>query len=284
MKKLLALFILPLLIAGSLSPVFAPSASAVTAADWKAGRIIDDGKFTGLDMSVADIQNFLNAKVPVCDTWGTQPASEYGRSDLTHAQYAASRGWPAPPYVCLKNYHEVPKTAPGPGVPANSYGNGGNPPAGSVSAAQMIYNAAQTHRISPKVLLVKLATESAGPLTTDKWPLQSQYTYAMGAHCPDSGPGGSANCDENYAGFSIQISEAAELLRWYLDGMTQSWWQYKKPFQSNYVMWNVAPRGCGGTNVYLETMGTAALYTYTPYQPNQAALNNMYGTGDNCSA
>lgn len=284
MKKLLALSILPLLVAGSLSPVFAPSASAVTAADWKAGRIIDDGKFTGLDMSVADIQNFLNNKVPVCDTWGTQPASEYGRSDLTHAQYAASKGWPGPPYVCLKNYHEVPKTAPGPGVPANSYGNGGNPPAGSVSAAQMIYNAAQTHRISPKVLLVKLATESAGPLTTDTWPLQKQYTYAMGAHCPDSGPGGSANCDANYAGFSIQISEAAELLRWYLDGMTQTWWQYKKPFQVNNILWNVAPRGCGGSDVYLQTMGTAALYTYTPYQPNQAALNNMYGTGDNCSA
>jgi hypothetical protein len=283
-KKLLALFILPLLVAGSLGSVFTPTASAVTAADWKAGRIIDDGKFTNLDMSVADIQNFLNAKVPVCDTWGTQPASEYGRSDLTHAQYAASRGWPAPPYVCLKNYHEVPKTAPGPGVPLNSYNNGGNPPAGSVSAAQMIYNAAQLHRISPKVLLVKLATESAGPLTTDKWPLQKQYTYAMGAYCPDSGPGGSANCNTNYAGFSIQIAEAAELLRWYLDSMTQSWWQHKKPFQTNNILWNVAPSNCGGGNVYIETMGTAALYTYTPYQPNAAALNNMYGTGNGCSA
>lgn len=284
MKKLLALFILPLLVAGSLGPVFAPSASAVTAADWKAGRIIDDGKFTGLDMSVADIQNFLNSKVPVCDTWGTQPASEYGRSDINHAQYAASRGWPAPPYVCLKNYHEVPKTAPGPGVPANSYGNGGNPPAGSVSAAQMIYNAAQTHRISPKVLLVKLATESAGPLTTDKWPLQKQYTYAMGAYCPDSGPGGSANCNTNYAGFSIQMSEAAELLRWYLDSMTQPWWQHKRPYATNNILWNVAPSNCGGGNVYIETMGTAALYTYTPYQPNAAALANMYGTGNGCSA
>lgn len=54
------------------------------ASDWKAGRIIDDAKFTGLDMTVTDIQNFLNNKVPDCDTWGTQPASEYGRGDITH--------------------------------------------------------------------------------------------------------------------------------------------------------------------------------------------------------
>lgn len=284
MKKFFVFLLIPLLVAAGISTLSSLTVSAVTAADWRAGRIIDDGKFTNLDMSVADIQNFLNSQVPVCDTWGTQPASEYGRSDLTHAQYAASRGWPGPPYVCLKNYHEVPKTTPGPGIPANSYTNGGNPPAGSISAAQMIYNAAQTHKISPKVLLVKLDTESGGPLTRDTWPLQRQYTYAMGAHCPDSGPGGAANCDTNYAGFSLQMSEAAELLRWYLDGMSQSWWPYKKPFQTNYILWNVEPRGCGGSNVYIETMGTAALYTYTPYQPNQAALNNMYSTGDNCSA
>lgn len=71
----------------------------------------------------------------------------------------------------------------------------------------MIFNAAQQYQISPKVLLVKLGTESAGPLTGDRWPLSSQYAYAMGAHCPDHGPGGSANCDSNYAGFSIQMSE-----------------------------------------------------------------------------
>jgi hypothetical protein len=283
-KKLLAIYLLPVFIVSGFLLIISNSASAVVASEWKAGRIIDDAKFTGLDMSVTDIQNFLNNKVPNCDTWGTQPASEYGRGDITHAQYAASRGWPGPPYVCLKNYHEVAKNTPSPGIPQSSYNNGGNPPAGSISAAQMIFNAAQQYRISPKVLLVKLGTESAGPLTDDRWPLSSQYNYAMGAHCPDSGPGGSANCDSNYAGFSIQIAEAAGLLRWYLDSMTQPWWQYKKPYATNNILWNVEPSGCGGGNVYIESMGTAALYTYTPYQPNQAALNNMYGTGDSCSA
>lgn len=259
-------------------------AHAITASSWQAGRIIEDSVFTNSNsLSVADIQTFLNSQVPSCDTWGTGIATEFN-SGLTRANYAASRGWPAPPYVCLRNYYEAPKVTPGVSVPLNSYDNSGNPPANSVSAAQMIYDAAQRYGINPKVLLVKLDTESAGPLTRDSWPLRSQYTYAMGAHCPDSGPGGSANCDDNYSGFSLQVSEAAALLRWYLDSMTQSWWSYKKPFQTNYVLWNVEPSGCGGSNVFINTKATAALYTYTPYQPNSAALNNMYGKGDGCSA
>ena len=34
----------------------------------------------------------------------------------------------------------------------------------------------------------------------------------------------------------------------------------------------------------LANAATAALYYYTPYQPNAAALANLYGTGDSCSA
>ncbi len=36
--------------------------------------------------------------------------------------------------------------------------------------------------------------------------------------------------------------------------------------------------------MYIENQATAGLYIYTPYVPNQAALNNLYGTGDGCSA
>lgn len=274
MKKLLFLIVCCLAI---LTP---SSLSAVSASDWRAGRIIDDEVFTNAyEMSVNDIQDFLNNKVPVCDTWGTQP-SEYGGG--TRAQYAASRGY-STPFTCLKDYYEVPKTTPGPSEPASNYG--GVPiPQGAQSAAQIISNAAVKYNINPKVLLVKLATESPGPLTTDTWPFKRQYLYAMGAHCPDSGPGGSANCDQNWSGFSLQMDEAASLLRWYLDSMGQPWWQYKKPYQYNDILWNVSPSGCGSSSVYIESKATAALYTYTPYQPNQAALNNMYGSGDGCSA
>lgn len=258
-------------------------AYSLSATDWKAGNIASDDLFTDTrNMSVADIQNFLNIQTPTCDTNGTLPASEYGRPDLTHAQYAAIKGWSGPPYICLKDYYEVPKYEPGNFIPANNFS--GSIPPGAVSAAQIIYDAAQQTGISPKVILVKLATESAGPLTSDTWPLQRQYTYAMGSHCPDSDPGGSANCDSNYAGFSMQVASGSSLLRYYLDNMTQSWWSFKKPYQTNSILWNVVETGCGAGDVYIESKATAALYTYTPYQPNQAALNNMYGLGDGCSA
>lgn len=252
--------------------------NAVTASDWKAGNIIDDALFIDANsMTVAQIQSFLNNKVPVCDTMGTNGSTTTSRRD-----YASSVGLDIP-FTCLKDFYEVPKTTPGPGIPANNYG--GKPiPAGAKSAAQLIWDAGQKYNISPKVLLVKLGTESAGPLTSDDWPFLNQYTYAMGAHCPDSGPNGSANCNTDYSGFSIQMAEAAKLLRGYLDNMTQPYWLYKKPYQINNILWNIKESGCGGSDVYIEDKATAALYTYTPYQPNQAALNNMYGNGDSCSA
>lgn len=264
-----------------------PSAYAVRASDWDAGRIIDDSIFTGQDsMTVGEIQSFLNQKVAtnggngtpgVCDTNGIK-ISELGGG--TRAQYGISRG-NGGVFTCLKDYYEVPKTVPGPGIPANNYGGAAIPP-GAKSAAQLIYDAAQAYRISPKVLLVTIQKESPGPLITDDWPLRSQYTYAMGARCPDSGPGGSANCDTNYAGFSIQILESAALFRYYLDNMTKPWWPYAK-IGLNTIRFN-PNSGCGASAVNIQSSATAALYTYTPYQPNQAALNNMYGTGDSCSA
>ena len=280
MKRFLYFVVLSTLLFSGVVGPFKRAGSAVTASDWKAGSIIEDGIFTAASsMSTADIQSFLNSKVPACDSNGTK-TSEFGGG--TRAQWAIARGYPGA-FTCLRDYYEVPKTEPGNYIPANNYG-GKAIPAGAISAAQMIYNASQRYQINPKVLLVTIHKESSGPLTVDEWPLEKQYTYAMGAHCPDSGPGGSANCDVNYSGFSMQIAESAALMRWYLDSMSQSWWQYKKPYQNNYILWNVSQTGCGGGNVYIENKATAALYTYTPYQPNQAALNNMYGTGDGCSA
>lgn len=288
MKKI-SLLIIILVSAIAVNVASYNQASALSAADWSAGYIIDDATFTDKNgMSINEIQTFLNQQVGTgaygrvagqCDTNGVAQ-SELGGG--TRAQYGAANGNPAP-FTCLKDYYEVPKTAPSAGMPANNYG-GKAIPTGAKSAAQLIWDAAHKYSINPKVLLVKLHTESAGPLTTDDWPTINQYRYAMGAHCPDSGPGGSANCDTNYAGFSMQISEAAALMRYYLDNMPQSWWPYKKPFTTNHILWNVVERNCGGSNVYIESAATAALYTYTPYQPNQAALNNLYGTGDNCSA
>lgn len=275
MRRLISVLVLVSLLATS--PFFSTTkANAVSASSWRAGRIIEDSYFTDTNsMSVQDIQNFLNSKNASCDSLGTK-ASEFGGG--TRAQYGAAHGNPAP-FTCLKDYYEVPKTEPGSSLPANNYGST-TIPDGAISAAQIIKNSADRHGISPRVLLVKLATESAGPLTSDEWPFLRQYTYAMGAHCPDSGPNNSPNCDPNYGGFSYQLDESAALLETYLKNMTQPWWTLKKPFQNNLIAWN-PDASCGSQNVFIENKSTAALYTYTPYQPNQAAL---YGSGDACSA
>jgi hypothetical protein len=274
------------------------TAGAVTAADWHAGRIIDDVIFQNANsMSVQEIQQFLNTKLgTACDTNGAQNVTyryPFGDTNApyvttTRAVYAQRKGNHQPTgtqiFTCLKDYYEVPRTAPSSDPVASNYGFP-NPqaaiPAGAKSAAQIIYDAAHASNISPKVLLDTLQKEQG--LITDDWPVYNEYLYAMGAHCPDSGPGGSANCDTTYAGFSLQMYEGASLFRYYFDNMSQPWWPYKKPNQTNTIQWTVSA-ACGSSPVFIENMATAALYTYTPYQPNKAALDNMYSTGDSCSS
>lgn len=240
-------------------------ASAVTGGDWQAGRIIDDSVFNNPGaMNTTTIQQFLNSKVPVCDTNGTQ-TSELGGG--TRAQYGTAHGYP-PPYVCLRDYYENPQTHEN-----NLQGRG--IPAGGISAAQIIATAAVNHNINPQVLLVTLQKESVGPLVTDTWPFWNQYTNPMGAGCPDSAP-----CDPQYAGFYNQVMNAAQRFRYYANNPSQ--YRYKA-YQNNDILYK--PGGvCGSSNVYIQTQATANLYIYTPYQPNQAALNNLYGSGDGCSS
>lgn len=285
MKRILTTLTITLAIVITSCPL---PTSAVGSNEWVAGRIIDDGVFTDKNsMSVGDIQTFLNNKVPSCDTYG-QGISELGGIDyngdgkITRREYAQYRGYGSSyVFTCLKDYYEVPKTSPGDFDPASNYG-GAPIPTGAISAAQIIYNAAQKYTISPRVLLIKIHTESAGPLTVDDWPFQKQYLYAMGAHCPDTPEG--HKCDPNWRGFSLQLDEAAALMRSYLDNMQQPWWTYKKPYKTNDILWqDVNVKDCGSGPVYISSKATAALYTYTPYQPDADALNNMYGTGGSCS-
>jgi hypothetical protein len=52
---------------------------------------------------------------------------------------------------------------------------------------------------------------------------------------------------------------------------------------NNFINYN-PNRACSGTTVNIQNRATQALYNYTPYQPNQAALNAGYGSGDGCSS
>jgi hypothetical protein len=249
---------------------YAPQpASALSGSSFQANRITDDAVFyNGNAMSAAQIQNFLNAKVPVCDTNGTKMHS----SGQTRAQFGASRGYPAP-YTCLKDYRQ--------NTPARSDSGLCSPmPARSnQTAAQIIFEVGKACNISQRSLIVTLQKEQS--LITDDWPWSIQYDRAMGFACPDSGPGGAANCDSTFYGFFNQVYSAARQFQRYR--------QFPNNFnhaagRTSFVNWQVPQRNCGGTNVTMQNAATAGLYNYTPYRPNSAALNNLWDTGDNCSA
>lgn len=250
LRQLLISFLLLPLILATVVFVSPQKANAVTGADWKPGRIIDDSIFFNKNaMSVGQIQAFLNAKVPVCAK--------------NHSAYSST--YP-PPYTCLKDYQENTTTGESNVGRYNSDGSPFQVPGGK-SAAQIIWDAAQTYTINPQTLLVMLQKEQS--LITDDWPLITQYQKAMGQSCPDTAP-----CDPAFAGFYRQVSGAAWQLRHYINNPT--WFNYRMGV-TRYVLYN-PNSSCGGTNVFIENNATAALYNYTPYQPNPGALNNLYGT------
>lgn len=136
------------------------------------------------------------------------------------------------------------------------------------SAAQVIWQAAQDYRINPQVLLVLLQKEQSlvTAAATD-----TRLRKATGYGCPDT-----AACDARYYGFENQVRRAAELFRTVLDGG----WSNYPAYTTRYIQYH--PNAvCGGTNVYIENRATSALYRYTPYQPNAAALAEG---GDGCSS
>lgn len=217
------------------------------AISWNAGKIIDNIIFTNTNtMTVQSIQNFLNSKVPACDTMGTQ-TSEFGGG--TRAQWGASNGTPAP-FICLKDYTE-----------------------GGKSSAQIIYDASQEFQINPQVLLVLLQKEQG--LVTDTWPLPIQYRSATGYGCPDTAP-----CDSQYYGLTNQVRWSGRMFRSILNNSPD--WYTPYVLGNNYIQYN-PNASCGGSTVNIENRATQALYNYTPYQPNQAALDAGWGTV-NCGA
>jgi len=234
-----------MMVAATASTLFIPSASAL--AGWDAGRIIDDGVFTNkFTMSVDQIQAFLNSKVPECDSDGSEP-SEYGGG--TRAQWASAK-YGQTTFTCLKDYHE--------------HGN---------SAAQMIYNVAQEFSLNPQVLIVLLQKEQG--LVTDEWPLNIQYRSATGYGCPDTAP-----CDSQYYGLANQLTWSGRMFRAILNNSPS--WYTPYVLGNNFIRYS-PDASCGGSNVNIQNRSTQALYNYTPYQPNQGALDSGWGTA-HCGA
>ena len=222
-------------------------ASALNGSMFDPGLIISDSVFYDFGtMTVADIQRFLDGRVAACRAAADRPG-------------------------CLKDYRLSTPGAPGsPGrctaVPAKS----------NISAAELIYDIARACGINPRVILVKLQKEQGLITATD--PSPRAYDFALGMDCPDSPSG----CSAASAGFFWQLYKGVGQLNWYSNPAGSFTWLrpgtvISRPYYPNRP-------SCGSQSFLLQNKATAALYYYTPYVPNQAALDNLYSTGDRCSS
>lgn len=248
-----------------------PNTQAISTDSFNPNRIIDDSIFfNGNRMSAQDVQAFLVAKVPSCDTNGTKP---YG--DTTRAEYGTSQGYP-PPYICLRDYSVTYNS-----IAADSYCGG--IPGGTKSAAELIVIVGQACGINPQVMLITLQKEQS--LITDDWPWPIQYTKATGYGCPDTAlstdvDSNQNGCYDEFEGFFKQIYYGARQFKRYI--MQPDVFNYAVG-RTSYVAYN-PNASCGGTNLTPNTQATAALYNYTPYQPNDATLDAPEGTVVDCGA
>lgn len=170
-------------------------------------------------------------------------------------------------YTCLKSYKQT-TTSKAKDKYCSAYSGAGNE-----SAARIVYKVAHACGINPQVLLVTLQKEQG--LVTRADPTSSRYRIAMGYACPDT-----AACDTKYYGFFNQVYNAARQLHRYTVDSYFSWFPVGKTVGVQYH----PSSSCGKKSVYIENKATAALYYYTPYTPNAAALKAGYGTGDTCSS
>ena len=264
------------------------SVEALSGSDFNAGNIVDDDIFYDSDaLTTTQVQNFLNAKVPTCDTNGTVQKSYYYNSSTgrvnnsndtwvttSRATYGSRYDtWyktniASAPYTCLKNYKQnTPAMAAESGICGNLLAQSNR------TTSQIVTDVSIACGISPKVLLVLLQKEQG--LVADTWPWKNQYQRATGFSCPDTAP-----CDPAYAGFFYQVYYAARQYKLYRANPTN--YNYRAG-QNNYIYYN-PDHSCGGSWVYIQNQATAGLYDYTPYQPNAATLKVGLGQTAPCGA
>lgn len=253
--------VLSLVLAGS-NVVFLPSnsqpAAALSGAEFDPGLIISDTVFNDFGtMTVDDIQKFLNSQVKTCTD---------------------NDGGPK----CLRNYKENVVGSVAIKAALHSYDLQickEVPAAPNQTSAQIIYAVAQACGINPRVLLVTLQKEQG--LVQAKNPTTYMYKAAMGYGCPDSNPAICGTDSNAQSRLFWQLYRASWQLRWY--GDPRGRFTYLKPGRDISVLYHPT-NNCGKKTFKLANQATAKLYYYTPYTPNQAALNNLYGNGDSCSA
>ncbi len=239
--------------------ITSPPTQALSGAAFKPGLIISDTVFFDYGtMSAARIQTFLESKVSVCTD---------------------NDGGPK----CLRNYTEtvVGSVAIKSNLHDYSLHLCDTVPAsnGPIAASEIIYEVAVACKINPQVLLVTLQKEQGLVSAAD--PTTYMYKAAMGYGCPDSAPQVCGQDSNSTSRLFWQLYRAAWQMRYY--GHPKSTIKYYRPGAVHNIAYHPST-SCGKKGVYIESQATANLYYYTPYQPNAAALNNLGGTGDGCSA
>jgi LysM repeat protein len=248
LNRFLALAVSFLLVLVGISAISAKQeATAADASRFDPGLIISDSVFYDFGtMTAADIQRFLESKVPVCK---------------------ANDGGP----TCLRDYvtdelEKVGEDGKCQSMPAKQ----------NVKASQIIYDIARACGINPRVLLVVLQKEQGLIQATN--PTAYMYRAALGYGCPDSDPG---ICGKVWSGLFNQLYKGAGQLQWY--GDPRGSFTYLKVGRTANIRYN-PDASCGTKPVMIKSIATSALYYYTPYTPNDAAMKNLYGSGDKCSA
>ena len=222
-------------------------AEALNGSMFNPGLIISDSVFYDFGtMTVADIQRFLDGRLSACRAAANRPG-------------------------CLKDYR-----LSHPAVPGSPGRCTAMPAKNDISAAELIHDIGRACGINPRVILVKLQKEQGLITATD--PSPRAYDFALGMDCPDTPSG----CSAASAGFFWQLYKGAGQLNYYSNPAGPFTWLRVGSTVS--ILYQAGRPECGRQQFVLQNKATAALYYYTPYVPNQAALDNLYGLGDRCSA
>ena len=238
-----------LVVSGTVSATAAPVGAGIqpktAVAGFSAANIMSDATFyDGKAMTAAEIQSFLDKRI-------SGPCRNGKCLNVTKTGISSK-----PAVTSQKTGNLVCSAFAG----------------GTLSVAEIIYRTQVACGISAKVILVMLQKEQG--LVTSTAPSDWNLRAAMGAYCPDTAP-----CDPSFAGVGPQIYAGVKQLKMYKAG------NFAMQPGSNYITYHPdTSRGCGGSTVNVANYATAALYNYTPYQPNAAAIRAGYGEGDRCSS
>lgn len=142
----------------------------------------------------------------------------------------------------------------------------------NLSGALIIAKVAKACHINPQVILVTLQKEQGLLTASGKNLTNSRFAAAMGYACPDG-----KKCNPKYAGVGKQIYYAATQFNRYQQDPDH----YRfRAGQVIFIPYSVDPK-CGGEKVVIQNWASAALYNYTPYQPNADALAHNFQ--DSCA-